>query len=441
MTIQKKVELLAPAGNVSALYGAIKAGADAVYLAGNQYGARAYAENFTDEQILEGLRYAHLLHKKIYLTVNTLMKEEELEALPNFLRPFVEEGLDGVIVQDFGALKTIREHFPQLPLHASTQMCVTGVEGVKALRSFGVVRVVPARELSLKEIQKIIREGSMEVECFIHGAMCYSYSGMCLFSSFLGGRSGNRGRCAQPCRLPYQIQEDPKSTRGKECYPLSLKDMCTLDLIPELIEAGISSFKIEGRMKKPEYAAGVTAIYRKYIDLYESGNWCAPSRKDRDMLNSLYIRSEIGTGYYHCQNGREMVTLNSPSYRGSEDAVLDFVRKQYLEEREKIPICIKGVFRIDREAEIWVARDEASPRWVVVRGDVVQRASKSPVTRENLTKQLSKLGDSPFQLAMDETRGKLTLEMDEDLFYSLKRLNDLRREAVKALEEVILHET
>ena len=260
MSAMKKVELLAPAGNTEAFYGAIHAGADAVYLGGNRFGARAYAENFSEEELVACIRYAHLFGRKVYLTVNTLVKESEFSEIYEYLEPYYRAGLDGVIIQDMGVFSFIRENFPGMELHGSTQMTITGEYGAEFLKEQGACRVVPARELSLKEIRRIKEATGMEIECFIHGAMCYCYSGQCLFSSILGGRSGNRGRCAQPCRLPY-------SSKGqKECYPLSLKDMCTIESIPELLRAGIDSFKIEGRMKKAEYAAGVTAIYRKYID-------------------------------------------------------------------------------------------------------------------------------------------------------------------------------
>ena len=240
----KKVELLAPAGNYEALTGAIAAGADAVYLGGDSFGARAYADNFTQEEICKGIQYAHVFQRKIYLTVNTLVKEKEFIRLYDFLLPFYETGLDGVIIQDLGVFTFIREHFPNLSLHVSTQMTVTGSYGAEFLKKEGASRIVPARELTLEEIKTIKKNVDIEIETFVHGAMCYCYSGQCLFSSILGGRSGNRGRCAQPCRLPYKVNG------GREEYPLSMKDMCTINILPELIEAGIDSFKIEGRMKK-----------------------------------------------------------------------------------------------------------------------------------------------------------------------------------------------
>ena len=205
MKTGKKVELLAPAGSIDAFYGAIHAGADAVYLGGSRFGARAYADNFTEEELIRCIRYAHLFGRKVYLTVNTLVKESEFSELYGYLLPYYEAGLDGVIIQDLGVLSYIREHFPKLELHVSTQMTITGRYGAALLQQKGACRMVPARELSLKELVEIKQATGLEIEVFIHGAMCYCYSGQCLFSSILGGRSGNRGRCAQPCRLPYTV--------------------------------------------------------------------------------------------------------------------------------------------------------------------------------------------------------------------------------------------
>ena len=433
--MRQRVELLAPAGSSEAFYGAMNAGADAVYLAGTQYGARAYADNFTEEELVKCLRYAHLFHKKVYLTVNTLMKEQEVEALPAFLKPFVEEGLDGVIVQDLGVFQLLSETFPSLPLHASTQLSITGAYGANFLKKLGVVRIVPARELSLEEIKALKQKTNLEIECFIHGAICYCYSGNCLFSSILGGRSGNRGRCAQPCRLPYQILDGDR--RGKECYPLSLKDMCAIELLPELIEAGIDSFKIEGRMKKPEYAAGVTAIYRKYIDLYYEGKWQAPSREDLEKLSKLYVRSERTTGYYHQQNGPEMITLSSPAYSGSDEALLEQIRRDYLQEKKKMLVRMKAEFSLGKPATLTLTASE-NPAWSVkVWGEQVDAARKAPITLENVVSQLSKLGDSAFLLDPKWQKGEPQIYLEDGVFYPLKSINELRRQAIHQLEEVI----
>lgn len=433
--MEQRVELLAPAGNPEAFYGAIHAGADAVYLAGNQYGARAYADNFSEEELLECLRYAHLFHKKIYLTVNTLVRESELEALPAFLKPFVEEGLDGVIVQDLGVLKLLHETYPQLPLHASTQMSVTGTYGASLLKDLGVVRIVPARELSLKEIERLKAESGLEIECFIHGAMCYSYSGQCLFSSMLGGRSGNRGRCAQPCRLPYTIIDG--KARSGECYPLSLKDMCTIEILPSLIKAGIDSFKIEGRMKSPEYAAGVTAYYRKQIDLYYDGKSEKLDKKDLTDLSHLYLRSQKGTGYYHERNGRDMITLQSPAYCPSDEGLLKQIREEHLTEKKKLPISIFASLTLGSNAMLTMAVDDHPDAYVTLYGDVVEPAQKAPITKENVIKQLTKLGDTPFTAANESGQPMIELTMDDNIFYPLKSLNELRRNAAEALKEVL----
>lgn len=426
MKKNNKVELLAPAGNKEAFYGAIHAGADAVYLGGNRFGARAYADNFTEEDLISCIRYAHFWGRKVYLTVNTLVKESEFSEIFDYIRPFYEAGLDGVIIQDIGVFSFIREHFPEMELHVSTQMTITGQYGAALLQELGACRMVPARELNLNEIKEMRAATGLEIETFIHGAMCYCYSGQCLFSSILGGRSGNRGRCAQPCRLPYKVRNGLQTT--KECYPLSLKDMCTIEHIPELIEVGIDSFKIEGRMKKPEYAAGVTAIYRKYIDKYYK-NPQKPfrvSEEDLRKLSSLYIRSERQNGYYYKHNGRDMVTLSQPSYSGSEESLLTEIRNTYLEKFPKKPVTVYGTFLEGEQATVTILCDSLS---VTVTGDVVQTAQKQPITQENVEKQLGKLGDSIF------CADQITITLDDNAFYPLKAINELRREAIARLEE------
>ncbi len=426
---KKKVELLAPAGNKEAFLGAIHAGADAVYLGGSRFGARAYADNFTEDELIYCIRYAHLFGRRVYLTVNTLVKEMEYSEIYDYLLPFYEAGLDGVIVQDIGVFAFIREHFPDMELHVSTQMTITGKYGAALLKQMGACRIVPARELSLSEIIEMKKATGLEIETFIHGAMCYCYSGQCLFSSILGGRSGNRGRCAQPCRLPYRVQNNQKTT--KECYPLSLKDMCTIEHIPALIEAGIDSFKIEGRMKKPEYVAGVTAIYRKYIDAY----YKAPQKpfkvsdKDLQKLSSLYIRSERQDGYYFKHNGKEMVTLTQPSYSGSDETLLAEIRNTYLEQTPKMDVAIYGSFIMGENATVTMVMEDLS---VTATGDIVQAAQKQPITQDNIKKQLGKLGDSIFRAEHIE------ITLDEQAFYPLKAINELRRNAVAQLEELLI---
>lgn len=441
----ERVELLAPAGNYEAFLGAINAGADAVYLGGERFGARAYADNFTAEEILRALHVAHFYGKKIYLTVNTLLKERELSALSDYLAPFYEAELDGVIVQDLGALCHMREHFPGLPLHASTQMTVTGARGASLLKEAGVSRIVPARELSLREVQKIRREAGIEVECFIHGAMCYCYSGQCLFSSILGGRSGNRGRCAQPCRLPYEILEGKKCLAG-EGYPLSLKDMCTLEYLPALIEAGIDSFKIEGRMKRPEYAAGVTAVYRKYIDrYYEDRARFQVENADLDMLKSLYIRSEIQTGYYERHNGKEMITLEKPGYGGADEGLLREIQKAYIKEPSKMSVRMHARMAVGEPMRMRIspAADETvfgkdhrevgekQALFIESVGEVVLPAKNAPLTEEDVRKRLTRTGESLLAVAVCE------IEMEGEGFVPVRAINELRRDAVAAFESAV----
>ncbi len=315
-----RFELLAPAGSPEALRAAVNAGADAVYIGGSAFGARAYADNADTDSLIDCIRYCHLRGRKLYLTVNTLFKEDELEnRLFSFLRPYYEAGLDAVIVQDMGAIDFISSHFPGLPIHLSTQTAITMAQGTKILaeKYKSITRVVPARELSIKEIERFRRDCDLEMEIFIHGALCYCYSGQCLMSSMIGGRSGNRGRCAQPCRKLYD---------GK--YLLSPKDQCLLPMLHELLDTGIESLKIEGRMKSPEYTAGVVSVYRRYIDKYEElgsegyREWLLKNSEDlkNDMLilQDLYNRGGFNTGYLKQHNGPDMMTFYRPNHSGVE---------------------------------------------------------------------------------------------------------------------------
>ena len=430
----KKVELLAPAGNYESFLGAIKAGADAVYLGGNQFSARAYADNFSAEELLKAISYAHIFNRKVYMTINTLCKDQEMEALIAYLEQFYLAGLDGVIIQDIGVLLRVKEVYPGLELHVSTQMSITGMYGAQLLKDMGAVRIVPARELSLEEIKSMKEATGLEIETFIHGAMCYCYSGQCLFSSILGGRSGNRGRCAQPCRLPYTMN-DEKGRSESINYPLSLKDMCSISLIPKLIEAGIDSFKIEGRMKKAEYAAGVTAIYRKYIDLYyecDRDNYHV-EKSDLDVLLRLYIRSDIQDGYYKKHNGADMITLHSPAYSGSDERLLSEIRKSYIENPLKKKISMDAVFCKDHPVKLIISCEgqEQNTISVKIEADAPLLAEKQPITVENIKKGLLKLGNTNFYCDDDDI--KITLQ--DGLFYSLKMINELRRKGMEALEK------
>lgn len=428
--IMGKVELLAPAGSYEAFLGAIHAGADAVYLGGSRFGARAFAQNFQTEELCEAIRYAHLFNRKVYLTLNTLVKEKEFSEIYSYLLPFADAGLDAVIVQDLGVFQFIKQNFNQLAIHASTQMAIMGYMGAKELKELGAERIVPARELHIEEIRRIKEHTQIEVETFIHGAMCYCYSGQCLFSSILGGRSGNRGKCAQPCRLPYQIVREGKSLGNREQYPLSLKDQCTLENIPEMIQAGIDSFKIEGRMKKPEYVAGVTSIYRKVIDRYMENPAKTPFlEEDLEELRTLYIRSEIQDGYYHKHHGKDMVTLTKPGYSKSDEAKLQRIRQKFLDVSLKLPVqmeiyCFKG-----KSLSLSISHKDCS---VTIEKGLVEAALKQPMEQSAIEKQLKKLGNTPFEIE------KLFVHMEHDVFIPVKELNEIRREAAEALCDAIL---
>lgn len=422
-----RVELLAPCGSYESFLAAVHAGADAVYLGGRQFGARAYAENLSEDELTGVIKKAHLFGVKVYLTVNTLIKEREFGGIYGYIRPLYEAGLDGVIVQDMGVFCFLKQCFPDLKLHASTQMTITGAYGAAYLSRMGCERIVPARELSLEEIKVIKQQVSVEIETFIHGAMCYCYSGQCLMSSMIGGRSGNRGRCAGPCRLPYR-------TAGKEGYYLSLKDMNTLEHIPELIEAGIDSFKIEGRMKKPEYVAGVVFIYRKYIDRYyeKGGASFGIEPDDRQLLSNLYIRSETGNGYYDRRNGRDMLTLHKPGYREGDQALLHELRERYIHELPALPISVFVRCSVNEPLRGEVRFfDRSSDREVSlsVSGDVTERADKRAVSGEEIRGQLVRTGGTPFAVK------ECTVEAGEHVFVPMSRVKTLRRELLQKIYE------
>lgn len=314
------IELLAPAGSREAFTAAVASGADAVYLGGRAFGARAYAANFSDEELAEVVRDAHLVGVSIFVTVNTLIDNEEVPALMDYLRHLYECGVDAAILQDVGAAAVARRVAPNLPLHASTQMTVHNLAGVEFMARQGFSRAILARELSMADIRHICRHSPIEIETFIHGALCISYSGQCLMSSMIGGRSGNRGRCAQPCRLPYTLVDaagrDLLSGQDAGEYLLSPKDFNTIEHIPELIEAGVRSFKIEGRMKRPEYVAVVVDSYRRAIDGYlaDKANFVVPAQDEKDMAQ-VFNRG-FTTAYLFGKQGKNMMSDRRPNNRG-----------------------------------------------------------------------------------------------------------------------------
>lgn len=403
-------ELLAPAGNINIFKAVIEAGADAVYVGGSMFGARAYANNFDEEELLYAIDYAHLRGVKVYLTVNTLLKNDEIEKLYDYLLPFYERGLDAVLVQDLGALKLIHDRFPDLAIHTSTQMTVTGIDGVRFLKQFGVQRVVMAREVSLAEMKEIHEKCGMEIEAFVHGALCYSYSGQCLFSSMLGGRSGNRGRCAQPCRLPYCVGNK------KDTYILSLKDMCGIKDLQKLKESGVYSLKIEGRMKQAGYASGVVAYYRRYIDSMKE-----VSDKDYKNIAGLGNRCGFTDKYYFEHNGTDMVTFEKPNFVSDASDELPQFSK----------IKIQGKLTL-KEAEPGALTVSCGGYRFTSYMDPVSHALKAPAERKNVAERISKTGDTPFEFE------NIDITMDNDIFVPNGALNKLRREAIEGLQNEIL---
>ena len=445
MEHKKKLEVLAPAGSFESMKAAVAAGADAVYMGGSRFGARAYADNPDEHGLLEAIDYVHLHGRRLYMTVNTLFKEEEMGELYQYLLPYYREGLDAVIVQDLGAMDFMRRNFPEIDLHASTQMTITGVNGARLLKELGASRVVTARELSLDEIRRIRDQVDVEIESFVHGALCYCYSGQCLMSSLIGGRSGNRGRCAQPCRLPYEVRENGKKpgeplNRKQERNVMSLKDLCTLDLIPDLAAAGIYSLKIEGRMKSPRYTAGVVSIYRKYVDRFleygPEGYFVEP--EDKNVLSDLFDRGGFTPGYYKQHNGRDMVALKEkPAFREGNQKLFDYLDKTYVEAELKEAINGRAVLAEGRPSELELSLADGvcpggSLAQVRVEGQAPQKAQNQPLTEDKILKQLGKTGNTPFAFA------NLEVELKGGLFMPVQAQNELRRAGLEALEQAVL---
>ena len=502
---QLKPEILAPAGSMEALRAAVYAGADAIYLGGEHFGARAYANNFNTKELITAIEYSHLYGVKVYLTINTLFHNDEIEKLYDYLLPFYEAGLDAVIVQDLGVMYYVHEHFPDLPIHASTQMTITTEYAYSLLAEYGVTRIVPARELSLAEIAQL-KEGDItpELEVFVQGALCYCYSGQCLMSSMLGGRSGNRGRCAQTCRLPYTVfDENERKIAAEGSYVLSPKDLCGLETIPELIEAGVDSFKIEGRMKRPEYVAVCVEAYRKIVDAYVEGRFSKQLVECcKKEMAEIFNRGGFTKGYYHQKNGKNMMSVKYPGNIGVEIGTLIAVKKnqviiqlkenvskgdllvvktkkeeitltcnQALKSGERLTlnapktgeillrqnifrkmnaplICKFGEYseqekRIILEGKVRLktgfpatftiqTKIKGREYSVVWEGAKVEQAQNNPLSVEVVREKIEKTGNTRYQFS------KLEIEISGNVFYSLKALKELRRQAIEALEQEIL---
>ncbi|MBQ7454336.1 MAG: U32 family peptidase [Selenomonadaceae bacterium] len=487
------VELLAPAGNFEALKAAVEAGADAVYLAGEKVGARAYAENFAGEELARAVEYAHLRGVAVHVTVNTIIADEELDEFADYIKFLRRANVDALLVQDFGAASIVKQVAPEIPLHASTQMTIHNSEGVRALAEMGFDRVVLSRELTLTEIEKICRSSPIETEIFIHGALCVCWSGQCLMSSLIGGRSGNRGRCAQPCRLPYELVDDSgKNFLNAGKYLLSPKDLNTLDLLSKLVAAGVTSLKIEGRMKRPEYVATVVKVYRDALDKNFS-----VTDEQRRRLAQIFNR-DFTTAYLEKNPGRNLISDTKPNNRGV------LIGRVAEVGRDKIVLKLSGELHAGDQIEIWVkvggrvtftvedfelrgdlctiktsskgvrVHDRAfkifdaeltaearkfftgAPvRKIFVAADVrarlgepltltltdadknsatvqtnfiATRAVNRPLTLDTLQKQIGRLGNSIFALE------KISVDIDAELMIPVSELNDARRRAVEQLE-------
>ena len=409
-------ELLAPAGDMECLVAAISAGADAVYLGGLRFGARAYAKNFDTDALREAVRLCHLHGVRIYVTLNTLIYDKEIEEALSYAEQLHEMGVDALIVADLGIASLIRERVPELELHASTQMGIHNKEGADIAYSLGVTRAVLARECSGEDIAKITAECRPEIEVFLHGALCVCHSGQCLFSSMVGGRSGNRGECAQPCRLPY----------GKGKYTLSLRDLSLSNHIKELVGSGVASLKIEGRMKSPSYVYEVTRIYRRLLDECRSA-----TAEENKQLRDVFSRGGFTDGYFVGKLSSGMTGVRSEDDKTASRAVAEADISL-----SKIPLDIDVSIKEGEPSRITVSCRTASrlsgrvsekPLCVTVTGDVPEEARSAPLTEEGIAARLSKLGATPF------APGNISVELGEGLNLSPSAINSLRRAGVEEL--------
>ncbi|MCM1259496.1 MAG: DUF3656 domain-containing protein [Prevotella sp.] len=345
----KKIELLAPAGDFETLKVAVQAGANAVYLAGKQFGARSFSPNFTEEELKEAIIYAHLRRVKIYITVNTIVYQEEWSTLIEYVSFLYEIGVDALIVQDLGVLRYIRSHYPDFEVHASTQMNIYDPKGAQFLKNVGVKRVVLAREASLEQVHAIVQTG-IEVEIFVHGALCFASSGNCLMSYTIGGRSGNRGQCAQPCRKRYTLLENSHAI-SKKMSLLSMKDLNTLSHLKELIQSGACSFKIEGRMKSKAYVYCVVKNYRQALDAIETGTYDDFSQKESTDLYTVFNR-QFTKGYLLYENNAQLTNVVDVNHQGSYLGKITRVRPNEIDILLSAPLCVKDAIRIKGKEEV-----------------------------------------------------------------------------------------
>ncbi len=403
----KKPELLCPAGSPEALRAAIEGGADAIYVGGAAFNARMNAKNFTAEELREGIALAHAYGVKVYVTANTLILDRELDDYLRAAEDAYLSGADGLIVADLGAASLLRERIP-IPLHASTQVSGHNASAAAELARLGFSRMVCAREMGEEELRAFVTRSPIEAEVFVHGALCVCHSGQCLFSSLVGGRSGNRGECAQPCRLPF-------GNGKKEEYPLSLKDLSLARHVPALCDMGIASFKIEGRMKSPEYVRDVASVWRRLIDEHRGA-----TDRELSLLASVFSRGGLTDGYYTKTIGRGMLGIRSDSDKQSTRSLIPFEGLT-----KKIPLSLHAVLRKDRPALLTLTVDGG--RSVTVAGEIPQIARTAPMDRDGVAARLSKLGNTPY------TASAVTVELDGGLMLPVSALNALRRAGVVAL--------
>ena len=438
----KNTDILAPAGSYESLVAAVNAGADAVYIGGARFGARASAASVsTDEDIIiSGINYAHHFGVKVYLTVNVLLKEKETNELYDYILPYYKAGIDALIVQDLGVLRLLHVMFPEVEKHASTQMSIQGFEAVDILREYGVTRIVPARELSLSEIKDIYDRTKIEIESFVHGALCYSYSGQCLMSSLIGGRSGNRGRCAQTCRLDYDLYDknDKKLNKNNEKNLLSCKDLCALDVLPDIIEAGVYSLKIEGRMKSPIYTAGVVSIWKKYVDMfYKNGkSGYKVDERDKRLLLDLFDRGGHTGGYFKAHNTKDMIAVcGKPKLRVVNEEFNSYLEETYVKNTRKIKLKAFVSIKENEEMKLVIRALEDIPGFlseISAQVGMPAKANKKAAVKEDIEKQILKTGNTLYEFS------SLEIQLDEGLFVPVKQLNELRRSVLEKADAKIL---
>ena len=410
------LELLAPAGSPDAVIAAVQNGADAVYLGFGAHNARRGANNFTEEEFIKAVRYCHIRGCKVYVTLNTLIADREMDAALDLARKASEHGADALLVQDLGLVRVLRQAVPDLPLHASTQMSIHNLAGVEAAAELGCTRAVLSRELSLEQIREISRHASIETEVFVHGALCFCYSGQCYMSALIGRRSGNRGMCAQPCRLQYSM-----GGRNDE-YPLSLKDNCLVDHLRALEDAGVACVKIEGRMKRPEYVGVVTDVYARCIR-----DERRPTAGETERLELAFSRQGFTQGYFLGRKGPDMLGTRTADDKPAEKLFAE-TRKAYGEgERRRVGVKFYVVMEADKP--IRAAAEDVDGVRAVVSGPVPETALRASITEAGLAEQFSKTGGTPYY-ALD-----IQVKADGGLYLPASAVNDLRRRLITALKE------